>query len=317
VKHLFLVLGGTTVALFLMLTQINWSPRWNAPAVLEYADNGFVHAQTNGFVKHIAVKHGDFVEAGAILLELENQELTAELKQLELQIKIHQQKRQQYLLKESLLTAAQVEQEKLADTQHKYRKVAQEVEYLIIKAPISGYVIAEDLKILEGAYLTKGKEILSIGDIQRMEVRFSIDQQDIDYFRAHEHKNAHFYSNSRVFQPVEAILNKVNPAGSKEVMHPSLTAMVGGEINIRPKSINEKNEVDTGSQYEYLEPRFNGLMRLSHAQSHHFKAGEIGRVVIESTPQALWKIVYFKLERYFRILKARTEQMLNQQNTGH
>jgi len=317
VKHLLLVLGGTTIALLLILTQINWSPRWNAPAVLEYADNGFVHTQTNGFVKHIAVKNGDFVEAGAILLELENQELTAELKQLELQLKIHQQKRQQYLLKESLLSAAQVEQEKFLDTQHKYRKIVQEVSYLTIKAPISGYVIAEDLKMLEGAYLTKGKEILSIGDIQRMEVRFSIDQQDIDYFRAHENKKAYFYSHGRVFQPVEATLNKVNPAGSKEIAHPSLTALVGGEINIRPKPANEKTEMNTDSQYEYLEPRFNGLMRLNHEQSHHFKAGETGRVVIESTPQALWEIIYFKLDRYFRILKARTEQMLNQQNVGH
>lgn len=317
VKHLFLVLSGATITLLLVLTQISWSPRWNAPAVLEYADNGFVHTQTSGFVKHIAVKNGDFVEAGTILLELENKELTAELKQLELQIKIHQQKRQQYLLKESLLSAAQVEQEKLLDAQHKYHKVAQEVEYLTIKAPISGYVIAEDLKMLEGAYLTKGKEILSIGDIQRMEVRFSIDQQDIDYFRAHEHKNAYFYSNGRVFHPVEATVNKVNPAGSKEITHPSLTALAGGEIMIHPKLANEKTDINTDSQYEYLEPRFNGLMRLSHAQSHHFKAGEIGRVVIQSAPQALWEIIYFKLERYFRILKARTEQMLNQQNTGN
>jgi hypothetical protein len=92
-----------------------------------------------------------------ILLELENQELTAELKQLELQTKIHQQKRQQYLLKESLLTAAQVEQEKLADTQHKHRKILQEVDYLTIRAPISGYVIAEDLKMKSSDYMCENQ----------------------------------------------------------------------------------------------------------------------------------------------------------------
>lgn len=314
VKHLILVVSGTTLTLFLILTHISWSPRWSAPAVLEYADNGFVHSQTNGFVKYIAVKNGDFVEAGTTLLELENRELIAELKQLELQMKIHQQKRQQYLLKEHLLSAAQVEQEKLQDTQRKYHKIAQEVSHLTIKAPISGYVIAEDLKTLEGAYLPKGKEILSIGDIQRMEVRLSIDQQDIDFFRAHEHKNAYFYSNARIFQPVEATLNKISPAGSKEITHLSLTALAGGEIAVRPKSTND---LETGTHYEYLEPRFSGLMRLNHTQSHYFKAGEIGRVVIQSAAQPLWEIIYFKLDRYFRTLKTRAEQMLNQQNTGH
>jgi|WetSurMetagenome_2_1015567.scaffolds.fasta_scaffold04885_2 putative peptide zinc metalloprotease protein len=316
VKHLFLVLSGITIAIFLILTQITWSPRWSAPGILEYADNGVVHTQTSGFVKHILTTHGDFVEAGTILLELENKELTTELKQLELQIKIHQQKRQQLLLKETLLSAAQVEQEKLQDAQHKYRKIAQEVEYLTIKSPISGYVIAEDLKMLEGAYLQRGREILSIGDIQRMEVRFSIDQQDIDYFRAHEHKKAYFYSQGRPFQPVEASLTKINPAATKEIMHPSLTALAGGEIMVRSKLVTEKTDPETSTQYEYLEPRFNGLILLNHAQSNHFKAGEIGRVVIESTPQAMWKILYLKLDRYFRILKTRAEQMLNQQNTG-
>jgi len=316
VRHLLLILSGTTFALFLILTQLTWSPHWSAPAVLEYADNGVVHAQTSGFVRHIAIKNGDFVKAGDILLELENQELTTELKQLELQLKIHQQKYQQYLMKENSLTAAQVEQEKRQDTENKYHKVSQEVGQLMIRAPISGYVIAEDLKILEGAFLPRGKEILSIGDIQRMEIRFSIDQQDIDFFRAHENKNAYFYSNGRPFQKIEAPVKKVNPAASKEIMHPSLTALAGGEIAIRPKSQTEKNQLETGAQYEYLEPRFNGLIVLSDVQNNHFKAGETGRVVIESTPQPLWEIIYLKLDRYFRILKTRAEQMLNQQNNA-
>ncbi|MDM8545949.1 efflux RND transporter periplasmic adaptor subunit [Candidatus Venteria ishoeyi] len=298
-KHLLLVSVIAGALLAVVLLQVQWSRNLSAPALLDYADATVIRADSPGFIKMLPVKNGDYVQAGEMLLQLQNHELEMELQDLALQLKIHELKRQQYF-QDELLSAAQVEQEKLQELETKYREIRRQVEGLKITASVAGHVIAPELEKLQDAYVSRGMEILTLGNLEQIEVNVSIAQNDIDYFRAGIGNSAEMYTDSQPLTALDVVLERVNPAASQDIMYPMLTAVAGGDLAVKPKADAGEND----PQYEHLSPRFSGVIQLSPEQAKKVHAGERAQVLITTAPQPLWNWLSQGVRRYFKHLEA-------------
>lgn len=314
-RHLSLVLGGLALGLSLLFSQVFWSQQIHVPAVFDYTHSAIIHNESAGFVKKVAVQAGDYVQAGQLLIELENTELQAETRDIEIQIAIHEAKRQKYF-KEQAFGKYQEELEKLNELENKFREKAKQVQGLILVAPVAGYVIAERLRELPDAYLKRGTELLTIADPHQLEIKLSIPQQDIEAFRARVGVEVQLFRSAVPLQALAAQLVKINPSASQEIIHPALTATAGGEIPVKAKpqqdesgTTGELNQAEQPSRYEYLEPRFVGVVNvLDSAVLEKVRAGETAQVVLSSPPQSLWNLFSVAIQRYV--------QRLMDQNAG-
>lgn len=316
IARLLSFLAVIGVLLALLLTQVEWSRHLSAPAVLDYADAEVVRAETPGFIRVLHVEIGEQVKSGQILAELENPELVMQRDNLRLEIERLEIKRQHYF-KQNQLSEYQLEQEKITELQTKLRDLEGRVAALSLQAPRDGTVIADqELALLQDQYLRRGQELLTLGDPQQIEVRLSIGQDDIDYFRAHQGKLAEVYLERTPLKPVLAHLDKVKPAADRRIQSLALTAVGGGPLDVQPSrnesSPDQGRETGNGkaqtNAYEHLKPRFSGLIRLPTTLGRSLSAGERAEVVIATAPQTLGETIYRAGVAYLRRLsEAKTQ----------
>jgi len=291
---------GVFLLLGLLVWQLPWSRTLSVPAVVDYAGANTVRVESPGFVSQIAVKPGDTVAAGALLLVLDNKDLQASLQDLNLQVQISQLKQQQSV-KEGALSAYQVEQEKLRDLLNKQRETASRVAQLTLYAPIAGTVIAEDLQKLDGVYLQQGQEILTLGNVTQMEIRASIPQQEIEEFRAAEGGPVTVYADRQPLRSLSGELVRLTPGATSRILHPALTALGGGALPVRPRPPASTEEPRSEEeQYEYLTPRFIATVKLTAgADIGSLQAGETAAVLLHTPPR---KIGYWLSQWFTRHL---------------
>jgi len=298
-RRVFLSILVLGVSITLILTQITWSSRLSAPAIIDYADSLIVRTKTTGFVRNILVKQGDFVKAGQVLVELENRELVSEGEDLALQLRLSELKRQQYF-NENLLAEYQAESEKIKDLHTKWLEKEEQVNSLILRAPVSGTVVVENFEDLQDAYLSIGAEILTIANPQQMQAKISIPQEDIETFRAHEGKAIQIYRSSAPLQAISTILDEIKPSATLAILDPALTAMAGGSIDVKPRSKNEEDTSDNTAPYEYLTPHFLAEVTLPANTTALIKAGETAKAVLYSAPKTLGQLLKLAFDDFLQ-----------------
>lgn len=298
----------------ILFTQFHWSRTLSVPAILDYRDAAVVRAETPGFVRQIHVQSGQQVHQGEPLVTLENRELLAEQRNLAAQLKISQAKTQQYLTEDEP-ALYQAEREKLKELREKWAVMGRQVDFLEVTAPRDGTVIAEELPDRIDQYARLGEELLTIGDPGQLELILSVPQDHVDFFRAAEQHPVRVFLRAR--PPIDAHLDKVNPTASREILHPALTALHGGELNVRPSRQSSGGErTDSALPYEHLYPRFLAKVWL---QAKHLatipgvRPGELATVKIQTPPQSLAKWILAALERFYQRMDLRVQQQEAQQ----
>ncbi len=276
----------TSALLFALFTQWQWTYTVSAPAVLDYAGSTWVRNSTEGFVAKILVKNGQMVKQGDVLLRLNNRELHAELKNIDLQRQIHQAKQQQALDKNEP-ALYQVEQEKLKDLEGKWQQLSQQVADLSVYAQTSGQIIASNLDDLQDAYLAQGSVMMNIGDPEQLQAHISIAAADVDFFRTLQGQQIDLYLDRQALQLQNVALESVQPGASIDIRYPALTALAGGELMVIPRQ--DKQQGKEEDPYQFVEPRFWGLAHLPSELATQVYSGERGIVLIDSHEQTLWQ----------------------------
>ena len=281
--------GGGSAMLVVALAVVPWPGTVTAPAIVRYAPQTVVRTESEGFVERICVQGGQQVELGQVLVVMTNDELQYALRKLALSIEASRLKRRIHQ-SQLELAKSQAEEEELRTLEKQYAEKQEQVAHLVVVAPCAGKVIGRNLSTLEGTYLKKGSDLLSIGNESAKEVRMSIAQQDIGSFRASMHRTLRTYLPGTAV--LRAPLSKIEPRASAVPLDVSLCAPHGGDLAVRNPAGDTTDARYAG--LELLSPRFTGVIPLDAEQSRIVFAGQRARVALhsyESVGRHLYQLV--------------------------
>ncbi|MGW8256301.1 MAG: efflux RND transporter periplasmic adaptor subunit, partial [Thermoguttaceae bacterium] len=272
--------------------------RLTAPAIVEYAPLQVIRNHSPGFVKRIDVFSGQSVNPGQVIGQLSNDELSYELADLVRQINISKLTLRG-LQRDGDMAAFKAEKQKLSALQKRLDEKQEQVEELVIRAPIAGIIITRHPETLVGKYLAEGSEVVAIGDELLKELRVSVEQDDSDAFFAQISKPVWIRVGNIVFSNT---LSQIEPRASVEPIHPALMAAMGGSLLVqrKPKSVDGKKDGSGKETYELLTPQFNGEVKLSLNQSVLLAAGQRAQVSFTPQGQSIGDFLFNRFQRWCR-----------------
>ena len=285
--------------------SVFWSP-WpvpvSAPAMVEYKDVEFIRADAGGFVESIFVSDGQFVQAGDLLVELENVELKARLRDLQLE------------REKSFIRSRQFhDQRKLASYQSELAsREAIEVQISEIQAQLlslqltatqSGVVAGNQLDQLPGQYVSSGASLMQIIKPEQKKITACVEQDHFAAFEASRDQAVHFlprYSTTKI----SGFLDSVNPSADTTV-DVRLTSITGGDIDVRPpQNLDENPFTDPSNRkVELLAPRFIAEIKPSQPSIQQIHAGVVGEVRLNRFDATVAEHVVTSTRRWLESIK--------------
>lgn len=204
---------GAAVAVLAAAVVLAWPTTFRvvAPARVEGAVQRVMAAPTDGFLRTVAVRPGDAVRQGQVLLTLEDRELalerdkwTAEAAQLD----------KQYREALSKDDAAQIviARSKLEQAQSQLELALRLLDRAQLKAPIDGVVITGDLSQAIGVPVKRGQELMTLAPDRRFRVVAEVDEQDIALLRDGQAAQVLFATFSGAALPFEVM--RISPVAT-------------------------------------------------------------------------------------------------------
>ncbi len=280
----------------------------STPIVIDYEPLSIVRSNTYGFAREIRVADGELVQEGDLLLVLENRELEQELASLLIDIQISEL-RKKTLFAESQISQVQLEQESLVSMHEKREELEKQLADLKICASQDGMVIARELDILLGKYLSPGDEVLSIAMPMETQAISLARQSDIEWFEDNpdaklelriwgRHENA----------VIDGTIRRVNPRARDDLPHEAFAASVGGPLAVVPRTqVEGKNSQSSEAEEMMLtEPRIPIEITLSESDRMSLYAGQSGELIVRNRDQNMASYLSENFIRFCRNTNTRT-----------
>jgi len=290
-----LIAGGAIAAAVIVFGVLPWPGSRAAPVVVEYSPHTVVRAASPGFISAIHITSGQRVEAGQLLIELNNPELVRELADLKLQIRQSELRARKHEQKGEL-AAKQAEGKQQEGLRTQLAEMQIQVDRLTVIAPEGGQIIARNIASQLGAYLEQGDEILSLGDETKKELRLSIDQNDLHAFTERVGKPVRIDVAGRPLW--SSALEKVIPRATIALPHPALIAANGGPLPVKP--VSAEHSENSEDSFELLSPRFTGVVPLSKSESRSLFAGQQGQVSCRPLSESIGQHLYYAATDWIR-----------------
>jgi putative peptide zinc metalloprotease protein len=262
---------------------VTWSRDLTAPAIVDYQHIYPVRAESSGFIDSVSVQTGQRVKRDQILLRLLNDQLPAQMRDVELELerlRLEQRKllwEQKLALAQALHRKLEVMQQRLADLRYKAGR-------LLVRAPADGQVVSPVDGRVEGQFVHEGQELLQIAHGKARDVRVLISQEMAEDFAAWIDRRVNVHINGRGSRPFIGRLVRTEPRALSAIRHPALSAPGGGSL---PVMADPERGPD---RHVLLEPRFEGLVSLSPPTDAGLRAGETGELVVVGTSRSLGRL---------------------------
>ncbi len=286
-SHLVLrlaLIGG--IATFLLF-GVSWKKTISIPAVVIFEKQYSIRAETAGFVKAVIVNPGDQVEEGEILLLLENNDLQnmVELIALEVQIMDVQERQAHVQRKYGELQVLEERQQVLAAQQ---TNMDTDREALTIVSPGSGMVVGDKLGSIIGTFVSKGEELFLVVKPEHKQLVASVSQDDVKIFLEHIGKQVDVDMSASGLGNFSAVIERVAPTASRNLLHFSLAANYGGPFDVKPSTVADQGLI-------LFAPRFTVALQLPYEKKKELRSGQQARILIaraSRTPAAIiWKSI--------------------------
>ena len=288
---------ATATALFLLL-MLPEPGGVRAPAVVRFAPLHVIRAPHAGFVEAISVRGGETVRPGQPIVRIENYELERESD--DLRIVIEQSKLRTRLYRDRQeMAAVQAEAETRRAQQEEYDQRQAQLARAKLTAPAAGTILSPNVHLLSGRYVQEGEELLTIGEESNKELELSIAQENVDFFRQFVGKTVLVTLRSPGIDAMRCHLARIDPRGSRAIAHNALSAASGGPITVQPVQASENN-VESAADWEFTEPRFAGIVKLTSAQSLRLKAGQTATARVLSQRGTLGQFFYRTIAKWLR-----------------
>lgn len=305
-------LGLASVLVFLGLTlfAIRFEPSLSVPAVVQYENEALAKTKVAGMVEEVFASSGEYVEVDTPLLKLSNPELRLELKQLQAKHMLLLVKKRNSLLQEAM-SQYQVLERQVKVIDDRLKALELDVASLIVRAPVSGTVLARNIGQRVGTYLLKGTEVAWIVDEGAKKLLAAVRQDEISGFRGQRGSALIVTKQSMDRFSFTSKVKIISPKASKYIPHHALSAAAGGPIAVRYRqSYNgvsggaERSERDQYSRsspmrYEFFNPRFEVEIDIPPDVADLFFVGQVVTVVAGGDPLTPWTVMKNFLSRYF------------------
>jgi len=226
-------LAAAIALLATMLIVVRVQPSSRLPAVVEYEDSPVLRAECPGTVVEWIDEPGVWVEAGQIVVRLENRERVTELARLEIERERSRVRSREYL-DEGSIAAHQAEERAIAGLDERITLESKILETLSIRAPEGGIFVSRQFSTLPGRYLMPGDEVGRIVVPDRMRVLISVPQRVRDSIAKRTGDEVELRLRGRAGFPVGARIERVEAGADSEPPHAALAATKGGPLAVRP-----------------------------------------------------------------------------------
>ena len=284
-----LMVSGVTIAAIagLLFFALSAPATKSAPALVQFANETILRAESPGFIEEIHVESGSAVKQGDLLVRLRNQELLDEVTALKhdvdgsrIQVRIHQQAGE--------LGLASVEEERLYGLEKQLQEKTHMATSLEVRAPFDGFVFQRTLQNMQGQFVNQGDPVLNVAKHRQKEIIVSMDQRDLDSVKENEGQEIRvMLSGMPVFK---SRFNHINPRATTSTTHPSLCSFAGGTLPVKPAS--NPSQSSEGPSFELLSPRFTATLNLEDDVSQSLHSGQRGLAFFKTGRQSMGSYLY-------------------------
>lgn len=220
-------------------------------------EQAIIRASANGHIVSQMVKPHQIIQAGDMVLVLDNPEIHQEKRLAQervdsLNLQIRQTQTQN-------LSQFQILQQQRNAEMVKLNRLEQEVEQLTVRTQSSGYWYPSDMKQLDGQFIKKGDILGYVAEQASDTVRVAVRQDDMklieDRLRA-----VHIRSAIQMEQSYTATLSRITPRGDFTLVSPALGIDGGGQI------VTRQNE---HGAHQAVERFFDVDVAISRTQLNH------------------------------------------------
>ncbi len=160
--RVYAVTGGFALALFILLAVVPFPAWFRSPGVIEARYSIDVLSLSDGYLREVRVRSGDWVEAGAVIAVLESPFHTMELETLKSRLRENDARLRWAREGEpAFLAPLQSQRETLL------RQIAQlklQEERRVVRAPQSGFWVSQDLEPYFGGFVERGSLLGTLVD---------------------------------------------------------------------------------------------------------------------------------------------------------
>lgn len=274
----------------------------SAPIVIDFEELSVVRTEAAGFAKTIHVSDGQRVEAGQLLVTMENRDLTSELESLSVDVAIGELRCKTYLTSGDI-AALKLEQSSLQSMYDREVELRELVQKLNVVAPQAGVVMASGLSAKENTYLQPGDELLSIGLSDQLQAVALTRQQDVEWIEKTQTENVQLFVWGQDEQGLSpGTIKRIFPRARDDFPHEAFAASNGG-----PLAVVARNQVESHSQSNedeqslmLTEPRVQVEIALSAEDRKRLLPGQNGTMLIRSRDEKMGAYLASNFIRFIR-----------------
>lgn len=194
----------------------------SASGIVEATDgNVAIGSPQPGLVTHVFVKVSDDVQKGDPLFRIDSRELEAQLTQQKAQIKVHEaalmRLKDQYERLQSVSDPRAISVDDLKTREHDVKvseaqleaskaqldQTSQLIERLTVRAPKNGQILQSNIR--EGEYIHSNSPAMILGDIDHLQVRIDVDEQNASRFYPKLKATAFLKNNPKMSIPLSFV----------------------------------------------------------------------------------------------------------------
>jgi len=203
-----------------------------AGGVVEHRDEEVVRAEHAGFVADVKAREGQRVEAGTLLVRLENPLLEAAEREAEASLEVARLRASSFRATDP--TRAVPEERTVAAREAQLAERRREVGALEVAADGPGLLVDVLAPQDRGRFVREGEPLARIGR-GRFVVRVLLSESDVAEAEPAAGDRVRVRAAGAPGETLEGTVARIVPAGSREISQAALTHLAGGDIPVDPQ----------------------------------------------------------------------------------
>lgn len=263
------------------------------PVVVQYHDQQLARAAADGFVIDVPVKSGAKVNAGDLLIELDDPELRTRRAELVLECEAAELKIRQ-LVHSDQQALVDAEMQRLGSLRRQLAEIDRQVDALNVRAERGGTVITPHLEDIQGSFVRKGQVLVTIADEAEKEVLVSIPYSDLGAYLLACKEKRESSIRLRGGTRFKVVPETPKPRLSDIIPHPALAAICGGPLPVIPQTDESSRQ-----SHRTTQPRSLSATRVRGTTAVVVYSGQQGILTI-GDDRSLWHRGWDAVDRWLR-----------------